>query len=145
MLARGARAEHLQAVSIDPVARRLRDGGRHALQAVILDARRPAARRAHDVMVVGGLTGDERMLPGREIEALDNAELGQEVQGPKHGRAVDAQTPAARIREQSLRREVTALLGDESGEGAARRRSTVARLLQDLDDLTRLDHARSIP
>ena len=78
-------------MGVDPVAGRLADCRRHALEAVIRDTRGPPARGADDVVVVLRLARDERVLAGREIEAFDKAQVGEEVEQPEHRCAVDTE------------------------------------------------------
>jgi hypothetical protein len=121
-------------VRLDGVAASPRDLGDHAGKAAVLDSRRPTAARTDDVVVVGGRARDVRVLAGREIEALDNVKLRQEIERPEERRPTDPESPAARGRLELGRGEVAVVFGDEIGDREARRGKPIAGSLERIDD-----------
>jgi hypothetical protein len=62
-------------VRVDAIAGLPLDLLDHGAEAGVLDLGRAAAARADDMMMVGGLATDVRVLTGRQVEALDGPEL----------------------------------------------------------------------
>ena len=77
-----AQTEQLEPMSVDPEPASALDIPDGPAEPRVIDLRRPAAARAHDVVVMDGGTWDVRMLAGREVEARDDPELDQELQRP---------------------------------------------------------------
>ena len=90
-----AEPEQLEPVGVDPIAAPPGDLGDRLGDAAVLDLRRPAAARADDVVVVGAGAGHVGVLAGRQIEALDDPELGQQVQRPEERRPADPEPAVA--------------------------------------------------
>ena len=91
-----------------------RDLADHRAQAGILDLRRAAAARAHDVVVVGRGAAHVGVLAARQVDPLDGAELGQDVERPEDRRAADPEVPDPRLVDEVGRREVARLGADQA-------------------------------
>ncbi len=96
------------------------------------------------MVVVRGLAGDEGMPTGREVQALDDADLGEDIQRAEHRCPRHAEPSTAQFAEQLLGREVVAPGGDQFCERTPRRRPPVARILERADDRLGIDHARML-
>ena len=92
-----AQPEQLEAVVVDAIAGLSRDVADDRAQARVVDLGGPAAARADDVMMVGGLAADIGVLARRQIEPLDGSELLEDLEGPEDRRPPDAE-PATRPR-----------------------------------------------
>ena len=89
--------------------------------------------------------GHVGVLAGRQVESLDDAELGQQVQRPKERRPADAEPPLAGRGLELGGGEVPVVLGDEVGDGASRLGQPVAGVIEGVDDGIRFDHRPTIP
>ena len=89
---------------------------------------------------MGGLAGDERVLPGREVEPLDDAQVGEDVERSEDGGPGDAKSTPPRFAEELVGREVAAARRDQAGQRSPRRGQPLARLLERTDDRAALDH-----
>ena len=69
----------------------------HPAQAGVVDLGRPAAARADHVMVVDRLAADVGVLAGRQIDALDDAELLEDLERPEDRRPTDAEVARPRL------------------------------------------------
>ena len=86
-----------------------------------------AAARADDVVVMGGFAGDVGVFAGRQVEALDRPQLGQDVERPEDRRAADPQPAGAGVRDQVGRGEVAIAAGDQVHDGPSRSRQRDSR------------------
>jgi len=77
----GAQTEQLDPMRVHNVPGPRLDLAGHGLHPAVLDLRAAAAPLADDVMVVGRLAHDVGVLPGRKVEALDEAELLEQLEG----------------------------------------------------------------
>ena len=104
---------------VDAVAGPLLDLTHDGPPAGVIDVTAGAAVRADHVVVVDGLAGYVGMLTGRQVEALDRVEIGQDVERPEDRRATDAEPPLAGVRHEVGRREMPVARGDQVGDRAA--------------------------
>ena len=80
-------------VNAEPLA----DLGEHRGQARVLDVERPAAAGADRVVVVDGIAADVGVVAVGQVDALDEAEVGEHVEGAEDRRPPDPDAaPAAR-------------------------------------------------
>jgi hypothetical protein len=73
---------------------------RHVIEAGIVDLGDLAADPADDVVVMGRPAGNVGVLAGRQVDALEHVQLGQQVERPEDRRAADLEPPGARVGEQ---------------------------------------------
>ena len=102
--------EQLEPVVFDPEPPPAGEFAHDLPQAGVLDLRRAAAARTHDVVVVGGRAGDVCVLAVRQVEPLDDPELGEQVEGAEQRRATDAEPDdmvSTSVLEPIRRREVS--------------------------------------
>src|SRR3954467_14119279 len=99
-------AEELEAVRVNAEPGETLDFGDSLVQPGIGDLGRPAAARAHDVMVVRSRAGNVGVLPAGQVEPLDDAELDQEIQGAEQRRSADTEMAVPGNRGQLGRGEV---------------------------------------
>ena len=93
----------------------------------LLDLGDAAAARADDVMVVAGrLTGHVGVLAGGQVEALQHAQLSEEVQRAEDRGPADAQPARPRVADEVRGGEVAFACHDELRDSAARRGQPVA-------------------
>ena len=97
------------------------------------------------MMVVSGCAGNVGVLTGWEVDALDDAELRKQVEGPEERRPADAEPSVARGRLELRRREVAIAVGDQRGDGPSRGGDPVASLADRGDDGILVDHRRMVP
>ena len=120
-LAVGTLPEDFQAVRVDHESGRCLDAAQDGPEAQLSNLHRSAAGRADDVVVVGiGLAGHVGVISRRKIDALDEVEVGQELEGAKDGRPADDTASRARCGQDVLRGEVAILFGDRLRDRAAR-------------------------
>src|SRR5438093_6918867 len=131
-------------MSIDPIAGLAADLRCDPLEAMVGGPRGATARRAHDVMVVCGFTGDESVLAGGQIDPLDDAELRQRIQRPEDRRPTQPQMTPPRGIEKVVGGEVALASGNEAGQRAPWRGQPVAAMLERTDDVAGIHHARSL-
>ena len=84
--------------------------------------------------MVSTSTGDVGVLTGRQVQALHDMELGQQVERPKQRRPTDPQPPTPRGGLELGRGEVTVVLGDQVRDGTARPGQAVAAGVEGSDD-----------
>ena len=82
----------------------------------------------------GGFTGDVRVLAGWQIDALHQAEPGQQLEGAKDGGPTDRRAAAPRGRQHILRGEVSAALRDHVRHDATRAGQAQAGAAKRADD-----------
>lgn len=117
-------------MGVDPVAGPSPDLPGDLSQAEIRDVGRPATARADDVVVMGRLAGDVGMPAGGQLEPLDEAEFGEQVEGPEDRRPSDPEPLRARLGDELGGREMTRLRGDQRRHGAPRLGGSVARAVE---------------
>ncbi len=93
---------------------------------------------------MGGRTGHVGVLPGRQVESLDDAKFGQQVERPEQGRPADVEPPLAGRELELRRREMAIVPGDQVGDRAARARHAIPAGAECLDDGIGADHRRTI-
>ena len=96
------------------------------------------------MVVVGGLAGHEGMAARRQVHALDEAEVGQDVERAEQGRPGDPEPSPARLHEQVLGGEMRTPARDEPGERTAGTGQPVAGTIQRGDDGPGIKHARML-
>jgi hypothetical protein len=102
---------------------------------------RLAALGADDVVVMGRVAGNERVLAGRQVETLDDPELGENVERPEHGGAADPKPLPPRRGHELVGGEVAAALADQAGEAPARFGDAVSGLVEGGNDRVGIGHA----
>jgi hypothetical protein len=144
--ARRADAEELEPVALDAIAGPSGDLARHLAHPAVIDFGRAAAAGADDVMVMlGRLAGDVGVLARRQVEALYETQVREQLQGSEHGRTPDRRAPVRRIVDEVAGREVAGALRDQLGNSAARLRAADAGLREGLHERMDIDHAVMIP
>ena len=94
-------------MALDPIARPLCDLLGDRSNAAIVDVdRATAVRTDHVVVVIIRLARDVGVLAVRQIDALHDAEVHEQVQGPEDGRPADARLARPCVRQQGGRGEV---------------------------------------
>ena len=114
------------------------------------DARHPAvahvcrlaALGADDVVVMGRVAGDERVLAGGQVEPLDDAEVREDVERAEDRGAADPEALAPRRGHELLGREVAAALADQAGDAPPGLRDAVSRIVERGNDRVGSWHAR---
>ena len=125
-----AQPEQLQAMVVDAEARLAGHVANHPAQAGVIDLGRPAAARADHVMVVDRLAADIGVLAGGQIDALDDAELLEDLERPEDRRPSDPEVARPRLGHDARRGEVPVPICDEAGERPARLGQPVAGLVE---------------
>ena len=133
-LAVPAEPEQLEPVAVNPEAGSPGDLGDCLRDAAVLRLRRSPAARADHVMVVGPGAGNVRMFAAREVQPLDDPELGQQFESPEEGRPADSDPAVTGEALEIGRREVTRLLRDEIRDGTPGLGQAVAGEVQGSDD-----------
>ncbi len=82
------------------------------------------------VVVVGRLARDVGVLPRRQVEALEQTELLEEVERPEDGRAADAEPPLPYLVDEVRRSEVALALRDQLADHTPSVRQAVTRALE---------------
>ena len=85
-------------------------------------------------MVMGRLAADVGMLAGRQVEALDDTQLGEHLERPEDGGSADAQAAVVGRRDELGRGEVAFLVGDQRGQRPARLGQPVPSTIKGVDD-----------
>ena len=93
------------------------------------------------MVVVCGIAGDERVLPGGQVEALDDSQLGEDVERAEHGSPANTEPLALRRGHELLGGEVAAALADQAGEAPPRLGDAVARVVEGGNDRVGIRHA----
>lgn len=129
---------------VDAVPGAPRDVPHDRTEAGVVDVLAPATAGAHDMVVVAGLAGHVGVLAGRQVDALDEVEVGQHLEGPEDGRAPDGETTFTGRIDEIRRREVTGAIGDELCHGAARLGHAVITAVQGGKEGEGIDHGGRI-
>lgn len=111
------------------------------LEPGIFDLGGPPAPRTHHVVVMGGLTGDVRVLPAGEVEALDQTKVLQRVDRSKHRCPTDPETSGTALADEIGRREVTRVIGDQRREAPSRFGQSMAGTLERHEQRLWISHA----
>ena len=128
----------------DPIAGSRRDRSDDAVDPGVVDLLGPAAAQADDVMVVDRLARNIGVLPGRQVEPLDDPELGEQVERPEDGGPTDAKLAGLGVRDEVGGREVARALGDELGHRPPGRSHPVTGVVERGQELARVGHAGMI-
>lgn len=138
----GAQSEQLDPMRVDHVARPALDLARHRLDPAIFDLGASTTALADDVMVVCRLADDVGVLSGRKVEALDEAELLEQLQGAEDGRPTDAKPTPFCLADEIERGEMIPALRDHLGNEPARLRHVVAGFVQGIRKGKWITHRR---
>jgi hypothetical protein len=132
-------------VRIDPVAGRRLDATDDRRQADVRHVDGPSASGAqHVVMVDGRLAGDVGVGAGREVDALDQSQPGQQLERAEDGRSADAAASPLGGVEHVLGGEVSLLLVDRLRHGASGIGQAQLGLAERGDDGTLIRQGRSM-
>lgn len=129
---------------VDPEARPAFHVGRDARDARIVEFHAPAARRADHVVVMRRLAGDIGMLAAGKVEPLDEAKVGEQLQGAEYRRSTDADPARGRVIDELARREVAVPARNELRHGAARFGTADPGVGQSIEKGLRVDHSQMI-
>lgn len=89
------------------------------------------------MVVMGGrLTGDVGVLAGREVNTLDQSQVGQHLDRPEDGRPGNRMPAVPRPPHDILCREVAVLLGDDFCHGSSGGRDAETGAIQGANDVT---------
>ena len=99
----------------------------------------PAAL-ADDVVVVGGLAADVRVLAARQVDPLHDAQLAERVDRPEDRRPPDPEPPGAGVGEDVRRGERAVAVGDQAGHRPPRVRQPEACPVQGVEQWRRVSH-----
>ena len=89
---------------------------------------------------MGRLAGHERVAARRQVQPLDDAEVGEDVQRAEDRGPAEPEPTAPRLLEELLGREMATAARDEPGERAAGRGQPVAGGPERPNDCPRIDH-----
>jgi hypothetical protein len=128
-------------MGFDAVAAPSRDLLEDASHPAVAHVGRLAALGADDVVMMGRIAGDERVLAGWQVQALDNSELGEDVEGAEHGGAADPEPLPSRCGHELLGGEMAAALADQAGEAPPRFGDAVPRPVEGGNDRVGCRHA----
>lgn len=129
---------------IDPITGPGGDLANECSQAGVRDLRGPTAARTDHVVVMGRGTPDVGVLPARQVDPLDDPDLGEDVQRAEDGRASDAETTRACLGDEVRGRKVAGLVGDELRDGAARLGQAVTGAVQGGQEWGVVNHGRRL-
>lgn len=129
---------------VDPVPGAPGDVAYDGAQAGVVDVLAPATARAHDMVVVARLAGHVGVLAGRQVDAFDEVEVGQHLQGPEDGRAPDGEATLTGRIDEIRRREVTGAIGDQLRDRAPWLRHPVITAVQGGKEGEGIDHGGRI-
>lgn len=108
-------------MDVDPIAAAIADLGHDGLQPAVVDLDRPSAFAAHDVvMVFPWRARDVGVLTARQVDALERAALGEEVERSEHRCSSDGDAAPASVSEQVGRSEVPVSVDDQLLDSPAR-------------------------
>jgi len=96
------------------------------------------------MVVMGRLAGNERVLAGGQIEPLDEAEVGEDIERSEDGCAAHAEAISMSLKEQLLGREVAIVPADEASKRAAGLGEAIAGGIEGGDDGSGADHRATI-
>ena len=139
-----AHPEQLEAMLVDPeagLAGDVTDTRRRPVSSISVG---PAAARADHVMVVDRLAADVGVLAGGQIDALDDAELLEDLERPEDRRPTDPEVARPRLGHDARSREVPVLVGDKAGERPPRLGQPVAGLVERGHECGRVAHGRML-
>ncbi len=140
-----AQPEQLEAVVVDAIAGRPLEVADDVAKAGVRDIAATAASRTNDVVVMGRFASDVGVVAAWQIEPLDRAEAGEDVQGSEDRGAPDPEPLRARLGHQVGRGEMGRLIGDQSSNGAPGLRQAVALAFERDEERIGIDHGRTIP
>ena len=129
---------------VDAVARRPFEVADDVAQASVGDITAAATPRAHDVVVVGRLARDVRMVAARQVEPLHRAKTGEDVKRAEDRGPPDPEPPRARLGHQVRRGEMGGLIGDQPGDGLSGLRQAIPVTLKGDEEWIGIDHAWTI-
>lgn len=110
----------------------LLDGG---TEAQVLDVGGGPAALADDVVMVSlRLAGHVGVVAAGEVDALQDLQLGEEVEGAEDRRPPDAETAHPGVFDEVRSSEMTFARGDQLGDHAPRLRQAVAGRIHRLDE-----------
>ena len=129
-----AETEQLEAVGVDPESALALDLANRDADPGVVDLGRPAAARADHVMMVGRRTRDIGVLAGRQIQALDDAQLDEELERAEQGCPADPEAPVAGGGGELEDREMAVMAGDQVGDRKPRCGQAIAGGIESSND-----------
>jgi hypothetical protein len=136
----GAQSEQLDSMGVDDVARPCLDLAGDRFDPAVFDLGAPTTSLADHVMMVSRLADDVRVLPAGEVEALDEAELLEQLEGAEDRCPADAQPASFRLTDEIKRGEMVAALRDHLGNDAPRLGHVVAGFVQGVRERKWITH-----
>jgi hypothetical protein len=136
--------EEFESMRLDAVATAPRDLVDGCRQAEILDLGRAPTPGAHDVVMVGRRAGDICVLAVGQIEALEDAELREEIEGAEQSRPANAQSAVTRDRLEIRGREMSDGFGDQARDRAAWGSQPLAGQIEGAQDGVAGDHSQML-
>jgi hypothetical protein len=127
-------------VRVDDVARTCLNLAGDRVDPAVFDLRAPSAALADDVVMVGRLANDVRVLTVRKVKALDETELLEQLQSSEDGRATDTQAASFRLAHEVERSEMVPSLSDHLGYHAPRLGDVIAGFVQCVRQRKRITH-----
>ena len=103
---------------------------RSTAAARVVDVSAAPAHGAHDVVVMDRLAGDVRVLAGRQVDALDGMQLGQDVERPEDRRPADAEPVGPGVGDEIGGGEVPVPVGDERRDRPPRAGQAIAGVVE---------------
>jgi hypothetical protein len=107
-------------MGVDPVTRPASDLLGDACHSAVLDVGRVSAARADDVMVVARFAGHVRVVPVGQLQALDDAQLHEEIEGAKDRCPADGKVSCAGVGGEVGRSEMAFARRDQARDQSAR-------------------------
>jgi len=108
----------------------------HDAQPCVGDLLGSATLRTDDVVVVRPLAGDVGVLAGRQVQALDGAELLEDLERPEDRRSPDVESSGPCLDEELAGREMPITVRDQPGQPPAWLGQPVAGAIEGGDDRT---------
>ncbi len=126
---------------VDPVAGPPLDVAHDRAPAGVVDVAARPHVRADDVVVMDRLAGDVGVLAGRQVEALDGVQIGQDVERPEDRRPADAEASGSGVGDQIGRGEVPGSRRDQLGDRPPGAGQPIAGVVEGGLQRRRLGHA----
>ena len=112
-----------------------------AAEAQVLDLGHPPTGVTDDVvMVMLRQAGDVGVIAGRQVDPLEDLELGEELERTEDGRPADTQIPGSGILDEVTGREVACARCDQLGYHATRLGQAVAGATHGVDEWLSSSH-----
>jgi hypothetical protein len=143
-LAVGAAPEQLEAVVVDSVAGPALDVVDDGTPPGVVDVVAPAARRADDMVVMGGFARHVGMLATGQVDPLDRLHLGEQVERPEDRRATDPETAPSGVGHEIRGGEMRGPGRDQLRDRAPRIGRSVAGVVEGGADGDRIGRVREM-